>query len=223
MKQMRWRLQTTVALSVLVILVAACAACARKPLREPLKVKIAVLDMQIPEGFSAQKEIQGWWFGARDVYRNPNAGRLFSDQLAKQLRKLPYLEVHSRIDYKYYVARKLERLRKAYPDLSDKEVAALYDESKPLDIGKDLNHYWGVDKVVYGRIISGGTSHNRTFHWWRSSIAVEVFLLDVETGEVEWRGNFQKTKNFRSEYRTMELVAEDIVRRMVKEYFLKPA
>jgi hypothetical protein len=221
MKPVRLKCRGTRLAVALLVLVAAVASCARKPLREPLKVRIAVLDMQVPKEFKSPKEVQGWWFSARDVYHDPNAGQIFSDLLAKRLRKLPYLEVHSRVDYKYYVARKLERLKQAFPNLTNDEIASLFNESSPVDIGKDMNHYWGVDKVVAGRILSGSTEHNRTFHWWKSSIEIEVSLIDVETGKTEWQATIEKSKNFRSQYRTMELAADELVRRMVKEYFLK--
>jgi hypothetical protein len=132
------------------------------------------------------------------------------------------VDVHPRVEYKYYVARKIERLKKSFPDLTDGEATTLFEQSSPVDIGKELRLFWSVDKVLTGRIISGSTIHNRTFHWWRSSIEVEVSLVDVQTGATEWHGVAHKTKNLRSEYRTMELAADEVVRRLAREYFLKP-
>ena len=157
-------------------------------------VRLLVVDSEISDQIKSNtREIKGWWFGARDVYRNPNVGEIFSDIFARNLAKNPSLfEVYPRTDFRYYSASKKDRLEKSFPQLGDNAINQLFSGISPCDFARDLN----LQKVIVAKINNCYTTHNRTIHWWSSVVDVDVEILDAETCQPEWSANIRKRKNF---------------------------
>ncbi len=196
------------------------SAChSHRPIPEPLTVKVLVIDFNVADDIvSSSRQIKGWWFGARDVYQNPNAGSIFADILAKRLNKeVSCVDVYSRTDYVYYSANKKDRLKKAFPKLDDGAIDGIFVDVSPVEFARDL----GLDKVIMGKLRKCYTAHNRAFHWWSSVVDVDVILLDAESGQPEWSGHIKMRSKFRSQFGTMELVAHKLVKRIKKEYFYR--
>ncbi len=190
--------------------------CHRQRTVDPSTLNVAVLNFDLARDVDTEQEIKGWWFSSRDVYYNPNAGILFGDTLADQLSKrCPYLDVYSRMDFKYYLVSKEEKLKRDFPGLSTAERKEILAELDPVDIGKDL----GLDRVIVGSVNEAHTTHNRTFHWWSSVVAAETQILNVETGEAEWSGSVRERDVFLSWLGTAEHVAAQLVKRMKRHYF----
>ena len=195
------------------------SGCRLKKPPEKLQVKMMAMDFEVSDDIATvPKERQGWWFGSRDIYRNPNAGEIFSDIFVTRFdKKIPHVLVYSRMDLKYYMANKKSRLKKAYPALDDRAIDRLITEVPVVDFARDLQQ----DKILIGKIRQCYTSHNRAFHWWSSVVDVDAVLMDAESGKPVWSGNISLRKKFYSQYSTMELVADRLIKRMKKEYFDK--
>jgi hypothetical protein len=193
--------------------------CRLKKPPEKLQVKMMTMDFEVSDDIATvPKERKGWWFGSRDIYRNPNAGEIFSDIFVTHFdKKIPHVLVYSRMDLKYYLSNKKSRLKKAYPALDDRAIDRLITEVPVVDFARDLQQ----DKILIGKIRQCYTSHNRAFHWWSSVIDVDAVLMDAESGQPVWSGNISLRKKFYSQYSTMEMVADRLINRMKKEYFDK--
>jgi hypothetical protein len=204
--------------SVLFFLVLILSSCSKAP-TEPLLSKILVVDFDVSEDTaSVPREIKGWWFGARDVYRNPNSGEIFSDIFAKRLNEeISCVDVYSRMDYRYYKANKIDRLKNAWPDLDDETVNSIFAELPPQDFARDLQQ----DKVLIGKLNECYTTHNRTIHWWSSVVDLEAILLDAETGQPEWTAHVRMRKSFLSQNSTMEKAVKKLIKQIKKNYFYK--
>ncbi len=201
---------------VLVLFMVVISSCHRQPRVEPPRIRVAVLNFDLAFEIDDTREIKGWWFGARDIYYNPNVGEGVADAVADEIEKrCPFIEVYSRMDYKYYLASKREVLKREYPDLSNEQRADIMKQVDPMDIGRDLS----VDKVVTGVVYDCHTSHHRTFHWWSSVVDVEIKLVDVQSGEVEFQKRVEDRDMFLSWLGTAEDVAEDYVKAMNKHVF----
>lgn len=191
------------------------SGCRLKKPPEKLQVKMMAMDFEVTDDIATvPKERKGWWFGSRDIYRNPNAGEIFSDIFVTRFdKKIPHVSVYSRMDLKYYMANKKSRLKKAYPALDDSAIDRLITEVPAVDFARDLQQ----DKILIGKIRQCYTSHNRTFHWWSSVIDVDAVLMDAESGKPVWSGNISLRKKFHSQYSTMEMVADRLIKRMKDE------
>lgn len=204
---------------ILLAIAALFPGCRIKQPAEKLQVKLLVMDFEISDEVASQpKELKGWWSGSRDIYRNANAGEIFADVFVKQFdKKIPHVLVYSRTDWKYYAADKKNRLKKTFSDQNDKAIAQLFSEIAPTDFAKDLQQ----DLVLFGKIKTCHTSHNRTFHWWSSIVDIEAILMDADTGKALWTKNLRFRKKFRSQYSTMEKASNRLIKLMKQEYFDK--
>lgn len=178
--------------------------------------RILVVDSEVAEEIKTQpKEIKGWWFGVRDIYRNPNSGEIFADILARYLASdVPSMDVYPRTDFRYYKANKKDRLKKSFPELGDKAIEVLFSRISYCDFAKDLD----LEKVIVTRLNKCYTTHNRTFHFWSSVIEIEVSLLDAKTEQPEWTSHIYSRKFFHSTYGTIEKVVSQLIHKMEKEY-----
>jgi hypothetical protein len=164
------------------------------------------------------KEKRGWWFGARDVHRNPRMGTMFTDILAQDLGPLKYLEVYPRLAVNTYFARKRELLKKGFPGHTDAEYDAMLRNAQPADYGAEL----GVDEVLTGWIVDAYTSYQRTFGSWHSYVRVRLALWDVKTRREVWSGVFKSKRIFLSQESTVREMAPLVVQALEKDYYRKP-
>jgi hypothetical protein len=232
-------------------LAAMLSGCAGLPVEQlppsPPSFRMAALDFAIPPEWrnpqmpdKMNKEMKGWWFGARDVWHNPGMGRLAADLFAHEINSLPFIHLVSREDIRYYMAdkrtlirSKLDEKRRALeqsPNPDDRAQAlriqnmteADYDRDlellPPREVGRELK----ADRVLVGRIYNIYLAHNRTIHWYWSSVDLEVGLVDVETGKVVWFRRAQFTKNFTSTSLLLEMAAREMVEMMKREHFYQP-
>lgn len=177
---------------------------------------ILIVDSEVAEEIKTQpKEVKGWWFGARDIYRNPNSGEIFSDILARHLASEVYsLKVYPRTDFRYYKANKKDRLKHFFPNLGDKAIEVIFSRVSYCDFARDLD----LDKVIVARLNKCHTNHNRTFHFWTSVIEIEVSVLDAKTEQPEWTAHIYSRRFFHSSYGAMEKVVSELIHKMNKEY-----
>jgi len=224
--------------------------CAEVPVQAPPlppSFHLAVLDFAVPPEWrdpqmpdKMKKEMKGWWFGARDVWHNPGMGRQGGDMFAHELNKLSFIHVRSRVDIKYYLSNKRELIRRKLderrrdleksPNPNDRAEAQRlqkmtegdYDREiemlPPREIGRELK----VDRVLFGRIHDIYLAHNRTIHWFWSSVDLEVSLLDVDSGKVLWYKRARFTKNFASTSLLLEIAAQQMAEMMKRELFYQP-
>jgi hypothetical protein len=191
-------------------------ACSEMRPAPPLNRRVVVLDFTAPTSITdTDLQIRGWWFGARTIFQNPEAGVIFGDALSRQLLSLDFVEQHSRADLKYYMARKLRRLMDTFAGLTDDEYDGMLAEVSPLDFGEEL----GVDQVITGRIVEAYASHNRTIHIWHSYAKVEVDIWDMATGQVVWSQVFDAKKRFSSESALLEKLAARVVEELDANYY----
>jgi hypothetical protein len=184
--------------------------------------------------------MKGWWFGARDIWHNPGMGRMAADLFAHEINNLSFIHLISRTDIRYYMAGKRDLIRRKFderrraleesPNAKDREEAlriqnmteADYDRNlealPPLEIGRELK----ADRVLVGRIYDIYMAHNRTIHWYWSSVDLEVGLLDVDSGKVVWFRRAQFKKNFASTSLLLEIAAHEMGEMMKREHFYQP-
>ncbi|MBN1901868.1 hypothetical protein JW926_11150 [Candidatus Sumerlaeota bacterium] len=201
-------------------LILLCSACHhRAGIPDQPVNRILVVDSEVTEEIKTQtREVKGWWFGARDIYRNPNSGEIFSDILAKRLASdTGSLEAYPRTDFRYYKANKKDRLKKAFPHLGDKAIEVVFSRISYCDFARDLD----IDKVIVARLNRCYSTHNRTFHFWTSVIEIEVSILDARTKQAEWTSHIYSRKFFQSSYSAMEKVAREIIHDLKKEYLYR--
>lgn len=195
------------------------AGCSRRPVPEPLTVKILVHDFEVSDNIeSSPEEIRGWWFGSRDIRRNPNSGIIFADILAREINEeVNPADVYSRTDYKYYLANKKRLLEEEYPSLNNQDIEALMNEIPPLDFARDLQ----VDLLIIGNLNAAYTTHSRAFHWWSSVIDASLMMLDVNTGDPVWTKDIRVRKNLGSQPSAMQKAADEITKDLKGDYFYK--
>jgi hypothetical protein len=204
---------------ILVVWMFLCSGCHHRAVMKDHPVNsILVVDSEVSEEIKTQpKEVKGWWFGARDIYRNPNSGEIFSDILSRHLAsKVSSLEVYPRTDFRYYTANKKDRLKKFFPTLGDKAIEVVFSRIAYCDFARDLD----LDKVIVARLNKCYTTHNRTFHFWTSVIEIEVSILDAKTEESEWTSHIYSRSLFHSSYSAMEKVVSELIHKMNKEYLI---
>ena len=220
-------------------------ACAVAPIQPPPppSFRLAVLDFRVPDTWrnpeipdQSSKEMQGWWFGSRKLWHNPGWGRVAGDVFSLELNRLPFISIVSRVDIKYYMADKSERVRtvleerrrelerssdprdleeaKRIQEMSPADYDRMLERLPPREIGRELN----VDRVLVGRIHDAYLAHNRTIHWYWSYVDLEVQLVDVDTGRVVWYRRAPFKKNFTSISFLLETAAREVVEMMKREY-----
>lgn len=198
-------------------LFASAIGCARRFDPEQVaKTKILVAQFEMAPGLrDTPKAVRGWWMGAENIYQNPRAGSYFADRLYAYLPTFPYINLFSRMDLKYYFAPKRRLLQDAYPHLSNEEITDILEQVPDLDYAREL----GADKVLSGRVVESHMHENRTFHWWKSVAHIEVRLVDVLSGRVEWEHEYRETIRFASPEFVMEEIAKQVGKDLEKEYF----
>lgn len=196
-------------------------ACARPfPSEGVPKMKILVMDFETPPGLRENpKAIRGWWLGSRNIYQNPRAGSIFAERVSAHLAPLPYINLFSRVDLKYYFARKRQRLSAAYDYLRDEEIDDLMRRVPQLDFAVEL----GADKLLTGRIIENHLSENRTFHFWSSRARIECRMIDVISGLEEWSKQYELKKRFASQFSIQDEIARQLADDLEEEYFRRLA
>jgi len=200
-----------------VVLFASVMGCAKRfhPHQVP-KTKILISNFEMAPGLrDTPKAVRGWWMGAENIYQNPRSGGYFADRLNAYLPTFPYIKLFSRLDLKYYFAPKRKLLQDTYPHLTDAEVTDLLAQVPNLDYAREL----GADKVLSGRIVESHMHENRTFHWWKSVFHVEVRLVDVMSGQVDWEREYRETMRFASPEFVMEEIAKQVGEDLEKGYF----
>jgi len=221
-----------------------CAGAPVQPRPLPPSFRLAVLDFAVPAEWrnpqapdKINKEMKGWWFGARDVWHNPGMGWMAGEVFANRLGKLPFVRMISRSDIKYYLASKRDLIRRKLDERRRKLEASVSPDDKlealriknmteadydreieslpPREIGRELS----ADRVLVGRIYNIYLARNRTVSWYWSAVDVEVDLVDVDTGKVVWHRRAPYKKNLSSTTLLLEAVADEMVRMMEREYF----
>jgi hypothetical protein len=209
------------AFCALVAALALAQGCARRfPSEKIPKTVWLILPFEQPPAQAANpRVITGWWFGADTVRQNPRAGDMMADTLARAMAPLDFIVLYSSIDLRYYFADKRDLLKDAYPHLTDEQVKAAMAEVPRVDFGREL----GADKILTGRIVKHRMIENRTIHWWSSELEVECQVIDVISGEVEWRKQYAYDESFESQSSLQEKLAKDFIHDIKKDYFLKLA
>lgn len=197
--------------------VAAASGCARPvPVERVPRSTILVMDFAVPTGVRENpREVRGWWFGARTIHQNPRAGRLMAERLTARLAPEPYANLFSRLELKYYFARKKQNLKAAYEHLTDAQLDELVSAVDPLEFAREL----GADKILSGRIVRSYMSEHRTFHFFSSVLEVEVELIDALSGRVEWTRRYRDRRWLGSQFTAQDEAAKRIVRDLRAEYF----
>ena len=215
------RLLRGVAVCLLGVALLTGAGCARRfPSEKIPKMRWLILPFEQPPAQAENpRVITGWWFGADTIRQNPRAGDMMADTLARSMAPLDFINLYSAIDLRYYFADKRELLQDAYPYLQDEEIRALMAQVPRVDFGREL----GADKILTGRIVKHRMIENRTIHWWSSELDVECQVIDVLTGEVEWRKQYAYDELFESQNSLQEKLAKDFIEDIKKDYFLKLA
>jgi len=238
------RCVTGATLLIAIALALGCASAPVQPPPPPPSIRLAVLDFSIPDQWRdpeapdrINKDLQGWWFGSRDVWRNPGMGRVAADIFSSQLNRLPFITTVSRVDIKYYMADKREHIRRLLDErrrklekstdprdraeaerirnMTEADYERELERLPPRDVGRALK----ADRVLVGRIHDAYLGHNRTIHWYWSYVDLELNLVDVDTGRVVWHKRAQFKKNFASVALLFEIAARRMIEMMEYEYF----
>lgn len=193
------------------------AGCSRPfPADHVPRMKILIPDFEMAEGLREDtRDVRGWWFGANTIYQNPRAGAMFAERLNAKMTPLPFLNMFSVSDLKYYFAGKRELLKKAFPHLEDSEINDMMRQVPVSDFAREL----GADKVISGRIVSNYLGENRTIHWWSSFAQIEVRVTDAVTGRVEWEKEYQQKRWFASQFTVQDEIAGRVEKDLKEEYF----
>lgn len=204
------RAPRSAALALACIALIASSACRSFPEERVPKMKVLIMDFEMTAGMAeTPRAIRGWWFGARNIYQNPRSGTIFAERLSANLAVYPYVNLFSRVDLRYYFARKRGRLMDAYSYLDEDEIDGLLRDVPALDYAREL----GADKLISGRIVENYLSENRTIHNWKSKAHIKCVLIDVASGEEEWKGEYELTERFASQ----STVTEEIARRAARD------
>lgn len=225
-----------------------CAAPPIKPLPPAPSFRLAVLDFAVPSEWrdpvmpdKLKKERKGWWFGSRDIWRNPGYGRAAADALAREMNQLPFVHMVSRADVAYYMGAKLKLIRETLDEqrrkleksdnlkdwqeaeriraLTDADYDRLVETLPPREIGRELK----VDRVLVGRVHEAYLAHNRTIHWYWSRVDIEAQLIDVESGKALWSRRAPFSGNIASPSLLLENAAKWMVEAMKNECFYAAA
>ncbi|MBI3735193.1 hypothetical protein HY256_01615 [Candidatus Sumerlaeota bacterium] len=179
-------------------------------------MKLLIMDFDMPKGMKENvKDVRGWWLGADTIRQNPRAGAMFADLLTHEIAGFKFINLFSRVDLKYYFARKRQALKEAYDYLDDDELDDRMALVPKLDYARELN----ADIMLSGRIIENYLSENRTFHWWKSIVEVECELTDVLSGEVKWKKKYRLKRRFASQYTPQREIARRAAEDLKREYF----
>lgn len=196
------------------LLLTACAD--RFPEERVPPMKLLILDFVVPPGMRENpKEIRGWWMGADTIYQNPRAGAIMSERITSRVAPWKFVNLYSRVDLKYYFARKRQNLKESYDYLGEDEIDSLIAQVPQLDFAREL----GADKLLSGRIVHNHLKENRTFNWWKSIAEIEVEMTDVLTGQVEWSKTYKDSKRFASQYTVQDEIAQQVAKDLRREYF----
>jgi TolB-like protein len=204
-----------VALALLLpLLFAVTTGCATKG--EPARtVRVAVLDGLVEYDVDPKGEltVEGWWFGARDRLRSPNVGIQLGEAIARDLNRVPGVEVFSREDLSIYLAQKERLLKRQHPSLSSLQRKSILLRQDPLDYGRSLN----VDYIVLPVVTKSSTVLNRTFSWWYSHLDATVQVYDVDKGQIIWSRRWEDVDYFDSSLAMAEECARSSVSRMKRK------
>jgi len=218
-----------IALAALLVVVALPLGCRTPSWAPPETVRIAVMPFAAPGEITERPfQIRGWWFGAHDIRQSPNVGHWMSDSLAREMMQLTSAEVIPQHDLRRYLLGQERRLRRAYPDLTDEEIATLMREIPLSDFGRDL----GLDKIITGQVHQAQMTHHRTVHTWVSTIECTVQVWDVreltvtEDGAAppapEWETRMSERDWFGSWMGAADALSEALTKRMRRDYFGNP-
>lgn len=213
----RFAVRAWTLLSLAAVVGLLCSGCAQRfPSEQIPKMKWLILPFTPKEKVEDTMTINGWWLGARTIRQNERAGDMIADTLSRQMAHLDFLNLFSSIDIKYYFANKTRRLKAAYSNLSDEEVAQAMAKVPKLEFAKDL----GADKLLTGTINRHYMGENRTIHWWWSVLDVDVQVTNVATGKVEWSHNYVVRRQSASMAAVQEEFANRLIEDLKGEYFL---
>lgn len=210
MNAFRTALKLAAAVVLPLVLSVGCASRVA-PLRT---VRVAVIDGPVLYEVSEKGEVvtRGWWLGANDRFKSPNTGTLIGEALAREIDRVPGVEVYSREDLQIYLSQKERLLRRRYPGLNSEERKQILVRQDPLDFGRSLN----VDYVIAPSVIDSTLVVNRTFSWWYGHLSANVQVYDVATGQAVFGFPWEKTEHFTSELSLMERYARNVSRAAVK-------
>lgn len=188
----------------------------RFPAEQVPRMQWLVLPFEQPEAMAdTSKEIQGWWFGATTIRQNNRAGAMFADTVNSAMARLGYVNLFNTIDLKYYYAEKERMLEEAYPHLEREELKELIEQVPAVDFARELH----ADKLLTGTILKQHLAENRTVHTWKSRVDVEIRVVDVKSGQVEWSRRYAETDRFVSEKAVQEKIAKRLVEDLEEGYF----
>lgn len=215
-RQLSARWMQVVAMSMLVLALAGCRTAPFPAERVP-RLQWLVLPLSQPPAMSeTPRAIQGWWFGARTIRQNPQAGQQVADMLSRRLASLGYVNLYSPFDLRYYFEAKRTALMEAYPHLEPAEVTNLLAEVPRVRYGQEL----GADRILSGRIHSLYMAENRTIHWWWSVADIELQVIDVATGDVLWTRRYRERGHFDSQTTVIEEILDQFVSDFQQEVLL---
>jgi hypothetical protein len=233
-----------------VALLGLLVGCANVPVEHgepPPDFWLAVLDFRVPDEWrdpqepdAVRKDLKGWWFSSRGVFHNPGIGRVAGDAFSRRLSRLSFVHIVSRVDIKYYMAEKRERIKQVLSErrselrdsanpsdqkeaerihgMSEADYDRMLERLPAREIGRELK----ADRVLVGRIHDAYLAHNRTIHWYWSFVDLEVDLIDVDTGNVVWHKRAQFKKSLSSTALVLDEAADQMVEMMKREYFYQP-
>lgn len=192
--------------------------CARRfPSERIPQMKVLIAPFEQPPSMSTDpRAIRGWWMGAETVRQNPRAGDAMADTLGRAMANLDFIHLYAPIEIKYYFAEKRQMLTKAYPYLKPPEVAHLMAEIPAQEFAREL----GADKVLCGRILRQYVGENRFIGWWWARLDAEVYLMDVGTGKKEWSHLYETRRQFSSDARLQEELAQQVIKDLKHDFFL---
>jgi hypothetical protein len=215
-KVARHSLALAIALSAIVSMVLTTGCATRFPEDRVPKMKILVMDFEVPPGIKENPSaVRGWWLGARNVRQNPRAGTMFAERLRAYLVAYPWVSIFYKPELSRYFARKEQRLKEAYDYLDDAEIDELMAQVPQLDYAREL----GADKLLTGRVVENYLSENRTIHTWSSRSHIEVQMIDVLTGHIEWQKEYKERRRFASQFTVQDEIAQQVVEDLKEEYF----
>ena len=200
-------------------LVSCCAVqsgCSRFPEEKIPRMKLLIADFDVPLGMKENpKEVRGWWMGANSIYQNPRAGAMFAELVTKEVAPFSFVNLYSRVDLKYYFARKRQALKQAYDYLGDDELDTALARVPKIEYARELK----ADILLSGHIVHNYLSENRTFHWWKSSAEIECEMTDVLSGQVQWKKKYKFKKRFASQFTVQREIAGRLAGDLKREYF----
>ncbi|MBN1516329.1 hypothetical protein JXA32_07150 [Candidatus Sumerlaeota bacterium] len=195
-------------------------------LRGPsMGVKIAVMDFvqaeeDTPEGpreVTAERHVESWWLGSRDVWHNPNFGGQTADQASLELAKVPNIASLSRLQVKRYFIGKQSLLENSTGELTHNQALKYFYETPPKGFARELN----VDYLLRGRIHEAYYSRSRAIDLPWSRVELELELIDGATGKIVWNSRKRLKKWSWSPTATAERLLDDMIAQMDQKYWSK--